>query len=99
MTLRLDAAGLQAVADLLPGPGYDRGQVTTGVVHFGVGGFHRAHMAMYHDRLMREGAALDWGICGVGVMPGDAGMRDALRAQDGLYTLVEKHGDGTSRGA
>jgi mannitol 2-dehydrogenase len=98
MTLRLDAAGLQAVADLLPGPGYDRGQVTTGVVHFGVGGFHRAHMAMYHDRLMREGAALDWGICGVGVMPGDAGMRDALRAQDGLYTLVEKHGDGTSRG-
>ena len=68
---------------------------TTGIVHFGVGGFHRAHQAMYHDRLMNEGKALDWGICGVGVMPGDRRMKDALDAQDGLYTLVVKHGDGT----
>ena len=40
--------------------------VTTGIVHFGVGGFHRAHQAMYLDRLMDTGEALDWGICGVG---------------------------------
>jgi len=79
----------------VPKPGYDRARVSTGVVHFGVGGFHRAHQAMYHDRLMNRGEALDWGICGVGVMPADARMRDVLRAQDGLYTLIEKHPDGS----
>jgi mannitol 2-dehydrogenase len=76
-------------------PGYDRDDVTTGVVHFGVGGFHRAHQALFHDRLMNEGKALDWGICGVGVMPADERMRDVMRDQNGLYTLVEKHADGS----
>jgi mannitol 2-dehydrogenase len=79
----------------LPVPAYDRDLVTPGVVHVGVGGFHRAHQAMYHDRLMNKGAALDWGICGVGVMPEDQKMKQALDAQDGLYTLVLKHSDGT----
>ena len=69
--------------------------VTPGVVHFGVGGFHRAHQAMYHDRLLNQGTALDWGICGVGVMAADRRMKEALDAQDGLYTLVLKHSDGT----
>src|SRR4051794_38354494 len=82
-------------ADLLPGPDYDRSRVTTGVVHIGVGGFHRAHQAMYQDRLMNAGKALDWGICGVGVMQSDRKMQEALEAQDCLYTLVEKHADGT----
>src|SRR6266568_5521406 len=81
--------------DRLPVPAYDRDRVRPGVVHFGVGGFHRAHQAMYHDRLMNAGAALDWGICGVGVMPADRSMQQALSAQDGLYTLVLKHADGT----
>lgn len=49
---------------------------------------------MYHDRLLSEGA-LDWGICGVGVMPADRQMKHVLDAQDGLYTLVLKHNDGT----
>jgi mannitol 2-dehydrogenase len=79
----------------LPVPEYDRDLVTPGVVHFGVGGFHRAHQAMYHDRVMNEGAAPDWGICGVGVMAADEAMKQALDAQDGLYTLVLKHSDGT----
>jgi mannitol 2-dehydrogenase len=79
----------------VPQPQYARADLTTGVVHFGVGGFHRAHMAMYHDRLMNEGKALDWGICGVGVMEADARMRDALTAQDCRYTLVLKHSDGS----
>lgn len=65
------------------------------IVHFGVGGFHRAHQAMYLDALMNRGEALDWGITGVGVMPADRRMRDALSAQDCLYTLVVKHPDGT----
>jgi mannitol 2-dehydrogenase len=79
----------------IPTPEYDRTQVTTGVVHFGVGGFHRAHQAMYHDRLMNAGEALDWGICGAGVMPADRRMKAALEAQHGLYVLVVKHSDGT----
>jgi mannitol 2-dehydrogenase len=76
-------------------PAYARDQVRTGIVHVGVGGFHRAHQAMYLDRLMNAGKALDWGICGVGVLPGDRRMKDALLAQDCLYTLVVKHPDGT----
>ncbi len=75
-------------------PTYDRSQVTPGIVHFGVGGFHRAHQAMALDSLMNEGLALDWGILGVGLLPGDKAMRDALGAQDGYYTLQIKHADG-----
>ncbi|TKA10928.1 mannitol dehydrogenase family protein [Actinacidiphila oryziradicis] len=79
----------------VPAPAYDRSRVTTGIVHFGLGNFHRAHQAMFIDGLMTAGQAYDWGICGVGVLPGDIRMRDVLRAQDFLYTLVLKHGDGS----
>src|SRR4051812_9715603 len=79
----------------VPGPTYDRSALSAGVVHIGVGGFHRAHQAMYHDRLMNGGKALDWAICGVGVLPGDRRMKEVLDAQDGLYTLTLKHPDGT----
>jgi mannitol 2-dehydrogenase len=82
---------------LVPTPRYDRTRLSIGIVHFGVGGFHRAHQAMYLDRLMNAGEALDWAICGVGVMEADRRMRDALRAQGCLYTLVEKHADGVHR--
>jgi len=76
-------------------PAYDRRQVSVGIVHLGVGGFHRAHQAVYLDTLMNAGAALDWGICGVGVLPPDRRMADVLAAQDHLYTVVVKHPDGT----
>ncbi|TFV61146.1 mannitol dehydrogenase family protein [Mycobacterium sp. PS03-16] len=76
-------------------PGYDRAAVTVGIVHFGVGGFHRAHQAMYVDRLLDQGRADEWGICGVGVLPGDRKMADVLGAQDGLYTLLLENPDGT----
>lgn len=76
-------------------PAYDRTQVSVGVVHIGVGGFHRAHQALYLDRLMNDGKALDWGICGVGVLPQDRRMADVMSLQNGLYTLVVKHPDGT----
>jgi mannitol 2-dehydrogenase len=76
-------------------PTYNREHVTTGIVHFGVGGFHRAHEAMYVDRLMDDGSALDWGITGVGLLPGDRRMHEVLHAQDCLYTLVVKDPDGT----
>mgnify|MGYP003620655839 FL=1 len=63
-------------------PAYDQGELTTGIVHFGVGNFHRSHQAMYLDRLMNAGVDREWAICGVGIMPGDVRMRNALRAQD-----------------
>ncbi len=76
-------------------PGYDRSQVTAGIVHFGVGGFHRAHQALVIDRLLNAGLATDWGICGVGLMPGDRRMQEVMGRQDCLYTLVEKAPDGS----
>lgn len=90
--MRLRSAALARLA--IPSPGYDRAGVGIGIVHFGVGGFHRAHQAVYIDRLLRRGLAQDWGICGVGVLPADRRMRDVLRAQDGLYTLIVEHPDG-----
>jgi mannitol 2-dehydrogenase len=76
-------------------PTYDRAEVTGGIVHIGVGGFHRAHQAMYLDALMNQGLALDWGITGIGLLPGDQRMHDVLHTQDCLYTLVVKDADGT----
>lgn len=76
--------------DLGPGievPSYDPSAAKASIVHFGVGGFHRAHQAMYIDRLLRTGNT-DWAVCGVGVLPSDIAMRDVLAAQDNLYTLV-----------
>ena len=92
---KLTNRNLPSLTQAVAMPAYDRRRVRTGVVHIGVGGFHRAHQAMYADRLMNAGLAMDWGICGVGVLPGDRRMRDALAAQDGLYTLVVKHPDGS----
>ncbi|KUI27655.1 mannitol dehydrogenase [Mycobacterium sp. IS-1496] len=76
-------------------PTYARDEVTVGIVHFGVGGFHRAHQAMYVDALLEKGLASEWGICGVGVLPGDRKMAEALGTQDGLYTLLLENPDGT----
>ncbi|MBO1027874.1 mannitol dehydrogenase family protein [Micrococcus luteus] len=91
MPLSADALPRLALAT----PAYHRDAVRVGIVHIGVGGFHRAHMAMYLDTLMNQGRAMDWGICGLGVLPGDARMRDALAGQDHLYTLAVKNPDGT----
>ncbi|SES86061.1 mannitol dehydrogenase family protein [Geodermatophilus poikilotrophus] len=74
-------------------PAYDRAAAGSGVVHLGVGGFHRSHQAVYFDRLLARGHG-EWGITGVGVLPADRGLHEALRAQDGLYTLVLKHPTG-----
>ncbi|MGA9673687.1 MAG: mannitol dehydrogenase family protein [Mycobacterium sp.] len=76
-------------------PNYDRGSVTVGIAHIGAGHFHRAHQAMYIDRLLQAGLAREWGICGVGVMPADWTMRDVLNDQDGLYTLILEKPDGS----
>jgi mannitol 2-dehydrogenase len=91
---RLSAATLPSLSASVWTPRYDRAAVRTGIVHLGVGGFHRSHQAVYVDRLLESGQAQDWGICGVGVLPSDRRMREVMAAQDCLYTLVVKHPDG-----
>lgn len=96
MPVRLSPETLDEIAASgVPVPTYDRDGITTGIVHFGVGGFHRAHQAMVVDRLLRQGEARAFGICGVGVLEQDRRMAEAMREQGGLYTLVLKHPDGT----
>jgi len=90
----LNTATIDDLPNDVSHPRYDRQSVTVGIMHLGVGGFHRAHMAMTLDRLMNAGKALDWGICGVGLMASDRRMDEVLRAQDCLYSLTLKHPDG-----
>lgn len=79
----------------LPGsvkrPTYERGQLKTGIVHLGIGAFHRAHMAAYTDAVLASGDA-QWGICGASLR--NPATRDALEPQDGLYTLAIRDGAG-----
>ena len=75
----------------IPVPTYDRSLLIPRILHLGVGGFHRAHLALYAHELAEAGS--DWGIRGLGLLQGDLRMRDALAPQDYLYTLVERVGD------
>ncbi len=70
-------------------PAYDRRRLSRGIVHIGLGNFHRAHQAVYLDDLFAKGRDHDWAIVGAGVREGDARMRDQLRAQDYLSTVIE----------
>jgi mannitol 2-dehydrogenase len=93
--LPLTATTMSAIDESVPTPDYDRTALTTGIVHLGVGAFHRAHQAMYLDQLMAQGKASEWGICGAGVMPSDRRMKRVLQSQDCLYTLVQKNPNGS----
>ena len=73
-------------------PTYLRDGVNVGIAHIGVGNFHRAHQAMFTDRLLHQGAR-DWAICGVGLMPADEPLATALADQDLLYSLIDEQED------
>jgi mannitol 2-dehydrogenase len=86
------ALSLKTLADLptsVGRPKYAREALSPGILHFGVGNFHRAHMAVYLDRLFNLGGDNDWAVVGAGVTASDARMRDALAPQDWLSTIVE----------
>jgi mannitol 2-dehydrogenase len=93
---KLDNATLSSLSLSVLRPQYDRSQLTAGILHIGVGNFHRAHQAWYLHRLMQMGQAKDWAIVGAGVRPYDAGQREKLLAQDCLSTLIELDPAGTS---
>ncbi len=79
-------------------PGYDRAAVTPGIVHFGLGNFHRVHLAVYVDRCLHGAGAGAWGICGVELIDNDATRAKAgsYKAQDNLYTVTECAPDGSA---
>lgn len=70
-------------------PSYDRSTLKPGIIHIGLGNFHRAHMAVYLDDLFNLGQGHDWAILGAGVRPADGKMRKALAVQDYLSTVIE----------
>jgi mannitol 2-dehydrogenase len=90
MSIKLTAQNLNAVSASTATPGYDRSALSAGIVHFGVGNFHRAHQAVYLDSLFNTGRDHGWAIIGAGVLPSDEMMRRVLASQDFLTTVVEQ---------
>ena len=87
--MKLSNATIEDLPEGIKRPTYDRDALTRGIVHIGLGNFHRAHQAWYLHRLMQQGEALDWAIIGAGVRPNDEAQRKRLEAQDFLATLIE----------
>ena len=88
---RLNQAQLASLpADVIL-PQYDRSKLKAGIVHLGLGAFHRAHQAFYTETVLNKFGG-DWGIIGCSLR--SPTVRDQLEPQDGLYTLVERSGDG-----
>lgn len=88
--MRLSRETLGSLAADIARPGYDVERQRAGIVHFGIGAFHRAHQAVYTDDAMAAGDR-DWRIIGVSLRSGD--VADQLNPQDGLYTLVQRSTD------
>lgn len=92
--IKLNPSHLRLLSPAVRVPAYPRGDVGQSIVHIGVGGFHRAHQAVYLDDLLHRPGHTRWGICGVGLLRQDDRMRDALLPQDCLYTVVESDATG-----
>ncbi|WEJ13649.1 mannitol dehydrogenase family protein [Sinorhizobium prairiense] len=91
LLMRLSRKTIDRLPHTVKRPDYDLGPVTVGIVHLGIGAFHRAHQAAYTDALLSENPS--WGICGVSLRSPET--RDALQPQDGLYTLAVQDGEGS----
>lgn len=89
--MRLSSGALGMLPGQVRRPGYDRSAVSRGIVHLGIGAFHRAHQAVYLDDVLAAGQP-DWSIVGASLR--SAGTRDALVPQDGLFTVVSRSGAG-----
>jgi fructuronate reductase len=84
---RLSRAALANLAPSITLPAYDRESCASGIVHFGIGAFHRAHMAVYTEDAMNAGEG-DWGITGVSLR--SALVAEQMNPQDGLYTVTQR---------
>ena len=92
--IQLNQENLSSLATHISCPNYERSSIKTGVVHIGVGGFHRSHQAYYMHQLLEDPQNANWGICGIGLREGDRKIASVLKQQDGLYTLITQHPDG-----
>jgi mannitol 2-dehydrogenase len=90
--MKLNETNISKIRTQIPVPSYNRQQLKTGIIHVGIGGFHRSHQAYYIHRLLEKYG--DWAICGVGLREADRNMGNTLKKQDHLYTLVTQHPDG-----
>ncbi len=89
MTQKIGLSTLSTLPDRVLVPSYARTDLSPGILHIGMGNFHRAHQAVYLDRLFNLGLDHDWAVVGAGIMPFDAARRAALEEQDWLSTVVE----------
>jgi mannitol 2-dehydrogenase len=94
MTTKLNTENIGKLNPQIQVPRYDRQAVGQSIMHIGVGGFHRAHQAVYTDDLLSQGGDLSWGYCGVGLLEHDARMHEVMHDQDCLYTVVERSSQG-----
>lgn len=90
----LNNNNLDQIDESIKRPVFNREKLKTGIVHIGVGGFHRSHEAFYVNELFENFRSTDWGICGVGLREDDRKIANILKRQDFLYTLIEKHPNG-----
>ncbi len=90
MPTELSAANLEAISAFAAVPRYRQSELTAGILHFGVGNFHRAHQAVYLDELFNLGLDHDWALVGAGVRDSDTAMRATLESQDWLTSVVEQ---------
>jgi mannitol 2-dehydrogenase len=96
MSVKLSAATLAHLPTGVAGPKYRRSDLSAGIVHIGVGNFHRAHQAVYLDDLFNAGRDHDWAIIGAGVRDPDVTVREKLKEQDWLTTVVEQEAETTN---
>ena len=94
--MTLLSAFYRAETETARAAGYQRDQLTPGIVHIGVGGFHRAHLARYQELYNRMNPHSGWSITGIGLLPSDVSALHKLNAQKGLYSLIEADKDGMS---
>src|SRR5690606_35873856 len=93
MTVKLSLGTLAALPAGVAKPRYERDRLSPGILHFGVGNFHRSHQAVYLDELFNAGIGHDWALVGAGVFEGERPNRDKLIEQDWLTTVVEQDED------
>lgn len=92
--IQLNQQNLPSIATKISCPTYDKNAMQTGIVHIGVGGFHRSHQAYYIHQLLEKHQAPNWGICGIGLREGDRRINYILKEQDFFYSLITQYADG-----
>lgn len=90
----LNSTSINDLPDGIKSPRYDRNKIKQGIVHIGVGGFHRSHQAYYINKLLSIEENHEWGICGMGLLEADHKIHKVLTEQNGCYSLITRYPNG-----